>query len=138
MVRTAITATAVAGALAALLASAIDTGPLPAKPYANCARDLWPDDDVKAIELGASESRVYELFHKAIPRPPDPRAVERCVAFNYDEQILGEPLSLTVRIDSGRVSGRWLTSAPFAVPECQSVPHEAISLKGYYHAMACW
>jgi hypothetical protein len=138
MVRAAVTATAVGAALVALLASAIDTGPLPAKPYANCARDLWPEDDAKAIQLGVSESQVYGLFHKRIPGPPESRAVERCIAFIYDEQILGQSLSLTVRMESGRVSGRWLTTVPFAVAECQSVLQEAVSLKGYYHAMACW
>jgi len=134
-------ATAAAAVLAAFLASALDEGPLPEVRNTNCAVDLWPETDLEQITIGGYEFEAYEAFGKRNTRPLllDSLEPRRCVAFIYDDNLLWDaPLAITVLIDGGRIRGRWLARDPFAPSECKDLPREAVDLKGYFHARACW
>ena len=140
MVRTLIAFVAVGGAVAALVASALDMGPLPMRAQSNCTRDVWPEKDVAAVRVGLNEYQVYRIFGRKEGWPPfqDVPEPQRCIAFRYDEAVLGHPMYLSVRFTAGQVSGRWLGVTPFAEPECTGLSRKLIDLKGYYHAAACW
>jgi hypothetical protein len=140
-VRTLAAAIATSAALAALVASALDTGPLPPARYPNCAVDLWPERNLERIEVGGYEGEAYAAFGRSNSRPPllDSLEPRRCIAFVYDENLLWDPpLALTVLVDHGRVAGRWLAPLPFSGVECEALPRETVYLKGYFHAAACW
>jgi hypothetical protein len=140
MLRASVAVAAVGSALAALVSAALETGPLPLRAQSNCVRDLWPDKDLAAVSVGSYEWEVYGVFGRKEGWPPieDMLEPQRCIAFQYDEQVLEHPTYLTVRFDAGQVSGRWLTDAAFGRPECRGVSHKLVDLKGYYHAAACW
>ncbi len=140
MLRTSVALAAVAGALAALVSSAVETGPLPLRAQSNCTRDLWPEKDLAAVGIGSNEWQVYRVFGRKEGWPPIQEALvpQRCVAFQYDEEILEHPTYLTVRFDAGQVTGKWLTEGAFDRPECRGLPQKRVDLKGYYHAAACW
>jgi len=59
-----------------------------------------------------------------------------CVAFGYDEDF-GDSRLITVLLQDGRVSDRWLEKAAFSNEKCATVPHVSIPLKEYAHAGVC-
>jgi hypothetical protein len=139
-VKNLVAALAVCAALAAMIDSALDAGPLPPVRNQTCTRFLWPWSDFDRIEVGGYEWQAYETFGRRNTRPLflDSLEPRRCLAFVYDDNVLPEPpLALTVLIDSGRIAGRWLTPLPFSRPECELLPRETVSLGGYHHWKDC-
>lgn len=132
--------TAVLLGVSGLGASLLDSGPLPEPPARNCIREVFPQMDLDEMEVGGYEFQAYEAVGRQNRRPPllDVLEPHRCVSFVYDERVLRDPLAITVRIDDGKISGRWLTEVPFDRPECTGLPRELSELRGYFHAGACW
>ena len=134
-------ALAVGAALAAVADRSLLTDELPPFRNQNCAWDIFPDHDLKQIEVGGYEFQAYEAFGREWNRPPllDSLGPRRCIAFEYDELALSKPpLFVVVLLEHGRIAGRWITKDPSSQVECEGLPREDIHLKGYFHAMACW
>jgi len=119
---------AVGGAIAFLLVRGTPLPPV-SKP---CFLEVFPKHDLESIETGMTPDQVAAHFETSVAS-----LEEGCVAFGYDEDLVGDNRHITVLFRGGKVSDRWLEEAAFSHKECEGVPRLSIPLKGYAHAGVC-
>ena len=104
--------------------------------HVRCVTDIWPESDIGRLEIGASfQEKVSSVFKRL---PPPRVSQRRCVAFEYDDELVEEPpLFLTLLVVEGKITNRRLEKVPFSSGFCAGLPHDVVSLKGYFHAQSC-
>jgi len=89
--------------------------------------------DLARVEIGYPEGQAFELFGKQVTRAPlwDQLQPQRCVAFQYDLNIVDDPpRALVVLVVDGRLQRKWLVEGTAWPPECGALPKENVTVRG--------
>ena len=99
------------------------------EPRGSVVKEVFPETDYRAAELGSPVARVYAAFGKT---PPSGVGHRRCVFFRYDPLMFEGALAVLTNDDV--IERRWVTKSKETPAECASVPQENVDLTGWYAA----